>query len=196
MKETFQEQLSRQIGFIQITPRLSDMSDAEKAAYWKLHDTAQQMADEANAGTLCEGEQSPASCPQIPDDSGDKKNEGNNTTHQPKLEDIHMVVIEDTATHKAANNARIAQNESELAAVTATSPAIERIAALTEVAYHSQERIAADVGRIAAALAAKKKTAADHAVEVGKGIAVVAGGVALASAVKAGVEYLFFKPVG
>ena len=51
---------------------------------------------------------------QNPGHSGDKKNEGNNTTHQPKLEDIHMPEHTETTTSKAANNARIAQLEAEL----------------------------------------------------------------------------------
>ena len=200
MRGTLREQLVRQLGFIQVTPRLSDMNDAEKAAYWELHrnDTAQQMADEANAATICQGEQGLAAChAQNLADFGDKEHEGNNTT-QPKLEDIHMSnETTETTTSKATNDTRIAELEAQLAAARSPAPTDpwERIAILAATAGGDVQHIRTDIHRLAAQLAAKK-TYTDHAIEVGKVAGGVALGVGLAVGIKAGVEYLFFKPIG
>ena len=136
---------------------------------------------------------------QKPSDSRDKDHEGNNTTHQPKLEDIHMSDehTTETTTSKAANNARIAQNESQLAAARGQAPTDpwERIAILAATAGGDVQHIKSDIHHLAAKLAAKK-TYTDHAIEVGKVAGGVVLGVGLAVGIKAGVEYLFFKPIG
>ena len=213
-KGTFQEQLARQVGFINSEPVMVDVLIQGKVETLSLNgcaniDEYNHYADfmnaviqaaggsmstqESNACTLAynrlfgrsvhllpETEQNPA-------DSGDKVHEGNNTTHQPKLEDIHMPTHStETTTNKHVNDGRIAQLDAERSAVRApTPPTMEQYLASIENNMHS----------LATTLAAKK-TPVDHSLEVAK----VAGGVFLGIsawiAVKAGVEYLFFKPIG
>ena len=213
-KGTFQEQLARQVGFINSEPVMVDVLIQGKVETLSLNgcaniDEYNHYADfmnaviqaaggsmstqESNACTLAynrlfgrsvhllpETEQNPA-------DSGDKVHEGNNTTHQPKLEDIHMPTHStETTTNKHVNDGRIAQLEAELSAVKApTPPTMEQYLGSIENNMHS----------LATTLAAKK-TYTEHAVEVSKVAGGVALGIGLAFGIKAGVEYLFFKPVG
>jgi hypothetical protein len=169
-KETLQQQLAKQVGFID---RSKQPVTADAPIQGAVH-------------LLPEIEQ-------IPTDSRDKSHEGNNTTHQPKLEDIHMTTHStETATSKRINDERIAQldtERAELRNLTGFTP--EQIVFIKDAVGSTAD----SMHKLTAALTAKKSYT-DHAVEVGKVAGGVALGLGLAFGVKAGVDYLFFKPVG
>jgi hypothetical protein len=227
MKETFQEQLARQIGFINRNkpPVMVDVIVQGRVETVSLNgcaniDEYNHYADFMNAAIAAAGgsmsAQESNACTreynrifgravhmlpeteQKPSDSGDKDHEGNNTTHQPKLEDIHMNATTDTSTSSTANATRIAQLEAELIALTGATPLpadpLEKAVIYLRSVESNMHHTRTDMHHLAAKLTAKK-TYTDHGIEVAKVAGGVALGLGLAFGIKAGVEYLFIKPV-